>query len=231
VTTLPLLGDEPDLTPIHTRDYQVRAYRLDAERFVLRGAVRDTKPAGLYIEDDPEPLGIHHMIVQLTIHFPDLMIEDASVVFETHPHASCPRIVDHYRNLVGLSIARGFTHRVRELFGGPRGCTHTTALLQAMAPVAVQSIWSMNMAAGRIAGADDADTPVALSRLSAEEIAEMRRAAMARNVNSCHVWDEHGEQVASIVAGDEMEPPLWIVDRYRELGRDASTWRERSGAS
>ena len=49
--------------------------------------------------------------------------------------------------LVGLSIARGFTHRVRELFGGPRGCTHTTALLQAMAPIAMQCFWSMRSAA------------------------------------------------------------------------------------
>jgi len=37
-----------------------------------------------------------------------------------------------------LSIARGFTHKVRGLFGGPRGCTHTTALSQAMAPEAIQ---------------------------------------------------------------------------------------------
>ena len=58
----------------------------------------------------------------------------ADVVFEAHPHTTCPAIIEHYQGLVGLSIARGFTHQVRELFGGPRGCTHTTALLLAMAP-------------------------------------------------------------------------------------------------
>ena len=67
------------------------------------------------------------------------------MLFETHPHTECVSIVDAYRGLVGLSITRGFTHKVRELFGGPRGCTHTTALLMAMAPVAVQCIWSMNV--------------------------------------------------------------------------------------
>ena len=69
----------------------------------------------------------------------------ANAALETHPHAACPRIEDHYQHLIGLSIARGFTHKVRELFGGPRGCTHTTALLQAMAPVAIQSMWSFRV--------------------------------------------------------------------------------------
>jgi len=36
--------------------------------------------------------------------------------------------VPHYESLVGLSIARGFTHKARELFGGPRGCSHILTL-------------------------------------------------------------------------------------------------------
>ena len=131
---------------IHERAYVVRAYRNGADKLVLRGAVRDQKPPGLYIADDPEPLTIHHMIVDLTIAIPSLEIIAAKAVLEMHPHPACTRIEDHYDKLVGLSIARGFTHKVRELFGGPRGCTHTTALLQAMAPVAIQSMWSFNMA-------------------------------------------------------------------------------------
>ena len=86
------------------------------------------------------------MQIDLEVGFPSLEIVKASVRFETHPHGGCPAIIDHYGGLVGLSIARGFTHKVRELFGGPRGCTHTTALLQAMAPVAVQCFWSMDAA-------------------------------------------------------------------------------------
>ena len=130
---------------IHERAYVVRAYRNGHDKLILRGAVRDQKPPGLYIADDPEPLTIHHMIVDLTVAVPSLEIVAAKAVLETHPHPACTRIEDHYDKLVGLSIARGFTNKVRELFGGPRGCTHTTALLQAMAPVAIQSIWSFNM--------------------------------------------------------------------------------------
>jgi hypothetical protein len=207
------VSERPDLDLLHTRNYDVQSFRIDASSMLLRGEVRDRKPAGLYVDDDPEPLTIHHMIVELTVSFPMLEITAAEVVFETHPHTTCPRITDHYGNLVGLSIARGFTHRVRELFGGPRGCTHTTALLQAMAPVAIQSTWSM--ARGE---------PITVMS------PEMRKAAMARNLNTCHVWDEDGEQVASILAGEQMEPPLWIVDRLTALGRDPSTWRDRLGS-
>jgi hypothetical protein len=201
---------------VHERSYVVRAYRKDDETLLLRGALRDQKPAGLYVPDDTEPLTVHHMIVDMYIRVPSFEIVDAKAVLETHPHANCPRIEDHYRNLIGLSIARGFTHKVRELFGGPRGCTHTTALLQAMAPVAIQSIWSLRVLATRAGGGSggpDFSSP------------ESRERAMAMNINTCHIWAEDGEQVAAIRAGRPMEVPVWIVRRYAELGRDPSTWR------
>jgi len=206
---------DPEADLIHERCYVVRAYRKDASTLLIRGAVRDQKPAGLYIVDDPEPLTVHHMIVDLYIAVPSMEIVQAKAVLETHPHANCVKIEDHYQNLIGLSIARGFTHKVRELFGGPRGCTHTTALLQAMAPVAIQSMWSFRMAAARdgAPGSPDFSTP------------EMRTRAMMTNLNTCHIWAEDGEQVASLRAGEPMEVPVWIIDRFKELGRDPSGWR------
>lgn len=206
-----------DAPLLHDRTYRVRAYREGPDRMRLRGMVRDRKPPGLYIEGDPEPLVVHHMVVDLVVSYPMLEIVDARAVLETHPHEECPRIEDHYRNLVGLSIARGFTHRVRELFGGPRGCTHTTALLQAMAPVAVQSTWSMR------ATAHDA-VPVGAPRtVSPEE----RRAAMRFNIDSCHVWASDGEIVAGVERGEDIPPPLWVERRLRELGRDPGEWTAR----
>jgi hypothetical protein len=202
---------------IHERAYVVRAYRKAPDVLTLRGSVRDQKPPGLYIPQDPEPLTVHHMIVDLDIRVPSLEILNANVVLETHPHESCPKIEDHYGNLVGLSIARGFTHKVRELFGGPRGCTHTTALLQAMAPVAVQSLWSFRVAQARESG----DPTGAFST------PEGRERGMAMNLNTCHIWAEDGEQVASIRAGEPMEVPVWIVKRFAQLGLDPDEWRNR----
>lgn len=200
---------------LHDREYAVRAWLRDPETILLRGAVRDIKPAGLYVRDDPDPLPIHHMVVDLTIALPGLEITGADVVFETHPHALCPTITEHYSKLVGLSIARGFTHKVRELFGGPRGCTHTTALLQAMAPVAVQTTWSVRAVQARESG-----EPIATPNDAPEQL----RATFAQNLNTCHVWDEEGEFVTARMAGIVEGPPMWIRARYQELGRDVSEW-------
>ncbi|MFZ9628563.1 MAG: DUF2889 domain-containing protein [Ilumatobacteraceae bacterium] len=211
-------GVDPDADLVHERCYVVRAYRKDDQTLLVRGALRDQKPPGLYVPDDDEPLTVHHMVVDMTVAVPSFEILDARAVLETHPHTACPRIEDHYRNLIGLSIARGFTHKVRELFGGPRGCTHTTALLQAMAPVAIQSMWSLRMMVDR-------RSPSAGGDASAFRTDAARQQAMMMNVNTCHVWAEDGEQVATLLAGGDMEVPVWITRRYAELGRDPSGWR------
>jgi hypothetical protein len=67
-------GVDPESELIHERAYVVRAYRKDSNTLLLRGAVRDQKPPGLYVADDPEPLTIHHMIVDLEIAVPSLEI-------------------------------------------------------------------------------------------------------------------------------------------------------------
>lgn len=203
---------------LHDRVYRVRAYDAGGGRMRLRGTVRDTKPAGLYVPGDHEPLVVHHMIVDLVVQLPDLQIVGASAVLDVHPHTQCPRIEDHYRELVGLSIARGFTHKVRELFGGPRGCTHTTALLQAMGPVAIQSTWSMRAA--------HADGGSGTPRMSTPED---RERGMRFNLNTCHVWAEDGEIVGALRSGAGMEIPVWAERRLRELGRDPDEWRTRMG--
>ena len=211
-----------DLPVLHNRTYRVRAYRQSDTELRIRGSVKDVKPPGIYIPIDTEPLTIHHMVVDLVIGYPSLEITDASVVFETHPHATCPTIADHYENLVGLSIARGFTHRVRELFGGPRGCTHTTALLQAMAPVAIQSIWSMRSMAER-----DGGVPVMGPRAITPE---QRRAMLEMNRNTCHVWSEDGEHFQRGMRGELVEPPIWGAERLRRLGVDPADWYSTGAA-
>ncbi len=152
------MDDELEL--VHDRDYSVQVFRSSPNELVARGRVRDEKPPGLYVEHDPDPLTMHDMTIELRVGYPSLEITDASVRFTTFPQLTCPGISNHYRSLVGVSIARGFTHKVRELFGGPRGCAHVTALLQAMAPAVVQSTWSMRVL-NRREGADGESTPVA----------------------------------------------------------------------
>ena len=200
---------------IHTRQYQVHAFRMSDTKFLLRGVVVDEKPAGLYIEDDPDPIWMHHMIVDLEIVYPTFLIEKASVEFKNHPHLGCTNITDHYKKLEGMSIARGFNAKVRELFGSSRGCTHIGALLAAMAPVAIQTGWSMRVSS--VVDIDDASK-------SPEDFQEQRIKQFASTINTCHIWDEYGEMVSKVRRGEEIEMPLPVVRRLRDLGRDETDW-------
>ena len=203
--------DPAGLELLHNREYDVRSFRIDATTIVLRGAVRDIKPAGMYMVDDTEPLVVHHMVVDLTVDVSTMTITDAATVMEVHPHPTCTAIIAHSDKLFGISLSRGYNSKVRELFGGPRGCSHIGALLAAMGPIGVQTMWSLRIANTRDSG----------GRLwsSSETSPEDRRAISAMNINSCHVWDEDGEHVASVMRGDPPDAPLWIRKRYEELGR------------
>jgi hypothetical protein len=203
-----------NLTLLHTRSYDTNVYR-DEDHLVVVGSVADVKPPGMYIEDDPDPLEIHHMIVELRVAIADLSITAAKVEFVTHPNATCPSITEHYGQLVGLSVARGFNRKVRELFGGPRACTHTTALLQAMAPVVIQAMWSVRMDDRRREGSDLFD-PNEGDDMSHFEL----------NLNTCHVWAEGSELIERARAGLQPEVPIWIQKRFTELGRNPQEWRD-----
>ncbi|MFK7918842.1 MAG: DUF2889 domain-containing protein [Ilumatobacter sp.] len=195
---------------LHDREYRIRAFRLSAERVLLQGAVRDQKPPGLYLRGDPDPLTVHHMQLSVEIAFPSLELVDVTTHFESHPADDCPTITAKYDELIGLSIGRGFTKKVAALFGGPRGCTHVTALLYAMAPVAMQCFWSMRAAGAALEGKE---SPLFAADGAQQD--DMWRAV----VNTCHIWDENGPTVAARNAGAPHTIPVFLRSRLEALGR------------
>jgi hypothetical protein len=118
--------------------------------------------------------------------------------------------------LVGLSIARGFNRKVRELFGGPRGCAHVTTLLQAMAPAVMQSVWSVEVRGNRVEGLP----------AGGNSKRGIDNPGFATNLNTCHVWSEDGDHVAAIRAGEPLLIPLPISKRLKKLGRGDDDWRD-----
>ncbi len=209
-----LLPPDDDLDLIHTREYETRVYLLSDDEILVRGAISDKKPPGLYIAEDPKPLEVHQMQLELHVALPSLEITSARVVFETHPHSKCPMIAADYEKLVGLSIARGFTRKIRDLFGGPKGCTHTNALLQAMAPAVVQSTWSVSIRKTRLEAKKRTD-------IKPEELERRIRG----NQNTCHIWSEDGEHVAALRRGElDRDPLIPVHDRMRELGVKDDVW-------
>lgn len=192
---------------LHDREYRVESFLLENGNLLLQGALRDQKPPGLFVPGDTEPLTMHHMQVGLEVSLPDRVIVAVHTAFEAYPHATCPAIIDHYDSLVGLSIARGFTHKVRELFGGPRGCSHTTALLQAMAPIAMQSSKSVESIKAARAGEQN---PLAGGRSNPDSWKYL--------TNTCHVWIEDGDRVNSLDTDGHQAIPIAV--RIAELETD-----------
>ena len=194
---------------LHDREYRVESFLLDNGNLLIQGAVRDQKPPGVYIPDDPEPLTMHHMQVTLEVEFPSRIIVSVEARLLAYPHDLCPSIEQHYDELVGLSIARGFTNKVRELFGGPRGCSHTTALLQAMAPIAMQSTKSIECIEAERAGEPN---PI-IVRPPSESWKTL--------TNTCHVWADDGPRKAEVARGGVQTIPVDL--RLQQLGRDPRT--------
>ena len=195
---------------LHQRAYEIESVVEDDHHFTLTGHLRDVKPDGLWgIPEDTQPLTVHHMQLDLTVNVESLIITSARAQMHVHPHDECPIILAAYQQLVGLSIARGFTHKVREMFGGPRACTHIGALVNAMAPVAIQSIWGF----------------FHLTDEGGENTRAEEPGHFDRNRNTCHVWADDGPMFESIAAGRGVEAPLWAVRRLEEYGMDPAAWR------
>lgn len=215
----PILPPDPDgVEFLHGRDYKVRAFRVNDSRVLLRGAIRDFKPPGAYIPNDPEELVIHHMTIDILVSYPEFEIVDIDAKYLHFPEESCPNIAEAYKQLIGVSIQRGFNRRLKELLGGPLGCTHLQALVSAMAPVIVQCMWSLRNAE------IDSGAPVKLrSQMSDEELLE----SVKFNRNSCHVWADGGEVMNRVLSRDVHQPPLTVRRRLAQHGLKMDNWSNR----
>ena len=89
--------DDPatdQLQPLHDRTYDVQVFRRDVRSILVRGMVHDVKPPGLYVDDDPDPLTMHRMRVELEIEYPALVIRGVDVEFDDFPQTLFPMIAD-----------------------------------------------------------------------------------------------------------------------------------------
>jgi len=191
---------------IHHRSYETEAFDEGNGTMRLVGRLVDTKPQGLGMADG-EPLVIHDMIVEMIVAGDTFEILDITTTMQVRPYGQCTQVLDSYQQLVGVSIARGYSRKVKELFGGPMGCSHIGALLIALAPVAVQASWGL---------ARLHDDPAVWSGAERDEADAERRTRL--NTNTCHVWSADGEQIARLNRGEEAERPEWEAVRLTKLG-------------
>ena len=79
-----------------------------------------------------------------------------------------------------MRITPGFTAKVRQMIGGPKGCAHLSGLMMAMGPAALQGLWT-HRAGNRLRDAD-------ISAMANQYL-----------VNTCWVWREDGPLVNQLL--------------------------------
>lgn len=168
---------------VHTRKIDIATYEGDNNSVIVEGILKDDRMFASF--RNPEirkpPGTVHHMIIRLKIKGTKLIIEDIEVEMSTVPEQICRETLKCLEPIKGLSIASGFTNKIRTIAGGTKGCTHLLALLTAMAPAAVQGAFSQAI---RKPLDPVTSAPIALKRFK----------------GSCWAWREDGPFVTRIKA-------------------------------
>jgi hypothetical protein len=185
-------------TPLHVRTIRVEAVEDGGDSLLVTGTLVDERPRGgekWFGVDGPRI--IHQMRLGLRVRHPDLVITEVTGGMEAHPYRVCPEALPPLQQLVGVSVARGFTRAVNERLGRERGCAHLTALIHAMAPVVKQA-------------AGVAFQPV--DGIPADEQGLWV-------IDTCQAWRDNGPLHRLVRAGDIQG--LQDISAYRRDGRAA----------
>ena len=126
---------------VHTRRVRYEGYKRADGLWDIEGHLTDIKNHDYALKSGVRRAGqpVHGMWLRLTIdrHF---NVVGALAAVDAVPYpGGCEAVAPAYRALVGLNLVKGFRRRARELFGGVRGCTHLTEMLDGMPTAAVQT--------------------------------------------------------------------------------------------
>jgi Protein of unknown function (DUF2889) len=167
--------------PVHRRSLDLEVFEGEGT-FEVVGRLRDERPWADGVE---RVRHLHDMSLYVTVRREDLVIVAARAEMRAFPHTECPSIEEKFGELVGLSVARGYTRAVQERFGRALGCSHLEFLARAVGPTVVQAIpSSASRAASR---ADDREV---VRRMGTDWLAD-----------TCHVWRTGGPGPRKIAAG------------------------------
>jgi Protein of unknown function (DUF2889) len=181
--TVAALRPPPDSgeQPVHRRTITMEVFQRDAHLLVV-GTLRDQRP---WASGDLGPSDLHTMELAIVVRRADMTIVDAAADMQTYPHAECTDIEPSFHDLVGLSVARGYSNAVQQRFGRERGCSHVEFLARAIGPVVIQGLTS--------SGAWEVE------KGSGEH--PMREGGFSFLTNTCHIWTEDGAGAQKIAAG------------------------------
>ncbi len=125
----------------HTRAIQIEAFARDDGLWDIDAHITDIKTRETRLASGTRPAGmpVHDLCLRLTIDA-QLNIVDAEAVSDAVPYPDyCDTIGPAYKQLIGLSLMKGFRDGVKQRLSGIRGCTHLSELAQILPTAAIQA--------------------------------------------------------------------------------------------
>lgn len=169
---------------VHTRQITCHGYKRSDGLWEIEAIVADKKGQSVPFNSRPDVQAgetIHHFSLRVVID-DDYQIRDVVPRTMAAPWPVCSEVAAEYRKLIGLRIGPGFTRAVRDLLGGPLGCTHLTDLLGQVGNTYMQTSWPDRVARQRLTGDDPRHWP------------DTRTLSF---VGNCYAWRKDGEAVAA----------------------------------
>ena len=170
---------------VHTREISIRTSDLGNHKILVEGSLIDHRYRLRPGEIPEESALVHHMVIQLRVKGPGMLIEQAEATMPYHPREECPEVLPWIRKLEGLEIAPGYSMKVKKVIGGVKGCAHLTSLVIAMGESAVQGYWAAYVAERRKIG--------------------LREQTIRKFINTCHLWKEDGPIVKELRESSESQ--------------------------
>jgi hypothetical protein len=161
---------------LSARTIRMQTFRVDDQRVLVEGSLDDERMIEVYGRDNSllGPGPVHGMKARFLIGGIPPKILDAEAEMPEVPMEECPEVRDRVKELIGLTIAYGYSREVKKLLGGVKGCVHLTSLILAMGPAALHG-WNNNNRRR--------PAPAEFGSFMLEYIK-----------NSCWVWREDGEK-------------------------------------
>jgi hypothetical protein len=193
--------EDSDELPLLSRTIEMRVFEREGYHVVI-GSLHDQRP---WASGQVGPRDVHHMELGIVVRCADLVIVDASATMGRFPHPECPTIEESFSDLIGVSVARGYTRSVQDRFGRERGCSHLEFLARALGPVVIQAV-----------------TAAGARRMENGEVDVLVGGGLEWLANTCHIWSENGIGMQKLAAewrpgrGEYPAPSLVEIRRRQE---------------
>jgi hypothetical protein len=175
---------DADEVPLLRRTIDLLVYEREGHHVVI-GTLHDQRP---WASGRVGPRDVHQMELGIVVRCTDLVIVDATATMGRFPHPECTDIEGAFAELIGLSVARGYTRAVQDRFGRQRGCSHLEFLARALGPVVIQAVTA---AGTRRMENGEADGPDGGGPIGG---------GLEWLTNTCHIWSEDGVGMQKLAA-------------------------------